>query len=162
MAMPFASRQTAFTVYQAIVLPQPQRDEDMAVKWTMEAEYLAVSENVMETSLVTRDQVDNYIGSSKYRICQETLATESKDSSCLSTFCFGNIMDALEVCDTVRVSLKVKATNLRYGIWLITPAQANFEIKENYIDATTLAGSKTVEGCRICLITLECGKKLTR
>ena len=62
MAMPFASRQTAFTVYQAIVLPQPQRDEDMAVKWTMEAEYLAVSENLMETSLVTRDQVDKCIG----------------------------------------------------------------------------------------------------
>ena len=78
MAMPFASRQTAFTVYQAIVLPQPQRDEDMAVKWTMEAEYQAVSENLMETSLVTRDQVDKCIGSSKYGICHETLATESK------------------------------------------------------------------------------------
>ena len=65
-------------MYQAIELPQPQRDEDMAVKWNVEAEYLAVSENLMETSLVTRDQVDKCIGSSKYRICHETLATESK------------------------------------------------------------------------------------
>ena len=74
MAMPFASRQTAFTVYQAIELPQPERDEDMAVKWNVEAEYLAVSENLMEASLVTRDQVDKCIGSSKYRICHETLS----------------------------------------------------------------------------------------
>ena len=28
------------------------------------------------------------------------------------------------------------------------------------MDATTLAGSKTVKGCRICVITLECGKQL--
>ena len=163
MAIPFASRQTAFTVYKAIVVPLPQMDEDIAIKWDVEAENLAVSENMMETSLVTRDQLDKCFGSSKYRICHETLATENKDSSCLATLYFGNIMDALEVCDTVPVPLplKVKATNLGYGIWLITSAQANFDFKENYMDATTLAGSKTVKGCRICLITLECGKQLT-
>ena len=162
-AIPFASRQTAFTVYKAIVVPLPQIDEDMAIKWDVDAEYLAVSENLMETSLVTRDQLDKCIGSSKYRICHETLATENKDSSCRATLYFGNVMDALEVCDTVPVpvSLKVKATNLGYGIWLITSAQANFEFKEIFMDATKLAGSKTVKGCRICLITLECGKQLT-
>ena len=60
---------------------------------------------------------------------------------------YGNIMDALEVCDTVPVSLplKVKTNNLGYGIWLITSAQANFEFEENFMDATNLAGSKTVE-----------------
>ena len=163
MATPFASRQTAFTVYKAIVLPLPQMDEDMAIKWDVEAEYLAVSENLMETSLVTRDQLDKCIGSSRYRICHETLATENKDSSCLATLYFEKSIDALKVCDTVPVPqpLKVKATNLGYGIWLITSAQANFELKENYMDSTTLAGSKTVKGCRICLITLECGKELT-
>ena len=72
----------------------------MAIKWDVEAEYLAVSENLMETSLATRDQLDKCIGSSKYRICHETLATENKDSSCLATLYFGNIMDALEVCDS--------------------------------------------------------------
>ena len=44
---------------------------------------------------------------------------------------------------------------------LLTSAQANFVFKETYVDATTLAGSKTVKGCRICLITLECGEQLT-
>ena len=94
MGIPFASRQTAFTVYKAIVVPLPQMDEDTAIKWDVEAEYLAVSENLMETSLVTRDQLDKCIGSSKYGICHETLATENKDSSCLATLFFGNTMDA--------------------------------------------------------------------
>ena len=31
----------------------------------------------------------------------------------------------------------------------------------NTSDATTLAGSKTMKVCKICLITLECGKQLT-
>ena len=137
-------------------------DEDMAIKWHVEAEYLSVSEN-LETSLVTLDQLDKCFGSSKYRICLETLATKNKYSSCLATLYFGNIMDALEVCDTVPFSLplKVKAPNLGYGIWLITSARVNFAFKEYYMDATTLVGSKTVKGCRICVITLECGEQLT-
>ena len=35
------------------------------------------------------------------------------------------------------------------------------EFTENYKDATTLAGSKTVKGCRVCVITPECGKEST-
>ena len=95
-AIPLASRETAFTVYKAMVVPLPQSDDDMTIKWNVEAEYLAVLENLMETSLVTRDQLDKYLGSSNYRICHETLATVIKDSSCLATFYIGNILDALE------------------------------------------------------------------
>ena len=163
MAIPFASRQAAFAAYKAIVVPLPQMDEDMAIKWDVEAECLAVSENLMETLLKTRDQLDKCIGSSKNRICHETLAAENIDSSCLPNLYFGNNMDALEVCDTVPVplALKVKATNLGYGKWSITSAQANFEFKKNYMDALTIAGSNTVKGCKICLITVECGKQLS-
>ena len=41
-------------------------------------------------------------------------------------------MDALEVCDTIPVPLplKVKATNLGYGIWLITSAQPTSNLKK--------------------------------
>ena len=67
-AIPFASRQTAFTVYKALVVPLPQMDEDMAIKWDVEADCLAVSENLMKTSLVTRDQLDNCTGSSKLHL----------------------------------------------------------------------------------------------
>ena len=49
MAIPFASRQSAFTVYKAIVVPLPQVEE-IAIKWEVESEYLAVSEDLRETS----------------------------------------------------------------------------------------------------------------
>ena len=152
----FLLRQSFYHLF-SIVVPLPQMDENTAIKKDVGAEFLAVSENLMEVLLVTRDQLDKCISSSKYRICHETLATKNKDSSCLVILYFGIIMDALEVCETVTVPLplKAEATNLGYGVWLITSANANFEFRENYMDAKTLAGSKTVKGCRICVITLE-------
>ena len=63
MVIPFASRQSAFTVYKAIVVPLPQIEEDIAIKWKVESEYLAVSQDLWETSLVTRDQFEKCIGS---------------------------------------------------------------------------------------------------
>ena len=72
-------------------------------------------------------------------------------------------MYALEVCHIVPFSipLTVKATNLGYGKRLKISAPANFEFKENNMDAELLGGSKTVHACRIRLITLKCGKQLT-
>ena len=64
MTILFASRQTAFTVYKAIVALLPQM-EDMAITWKAESEYPAVLEKLMENSLVTRHQLDKCIGSSK-------------------------------------------------------------------------------------------------
>ena len=138
-------------------------EEEIAIKWKVESDYFAVSEDLRETSLVTRNQLDKCIGSSKYRICHETFATENIYSSCLSTLYFGNIKDALEVCDTEPFPppLKEKATNKGYGIWLITAARANFEFKETYMNATAMAGAKIVRRCRICLITLPCGKQMS-
>ena len=113
----------------------------MAIKSNMGAEYLAVKKNSMEVSPVTKDPLDKYIGWSDYRFCQETLSTGNKDASCLATFYFGNIKDALEDCGSVPVSppLKIKATNLGYDIWFITSAQDNFDLEENYLDATTIS-----------------------
>ena len=129
VAIPFASRQTSFTFYKAIVVLLPQMDEIMAIEGNVEAEYLALSEKLMKTSLVATDKLDKCIGFSKYRIYHKTQATENKDSSCLATLYFGNIMAAQEKCETVPVPLplKVKATSLGYGIWLITSAQAGFK-----------------------------------
>ena len=79
ITIPFASRHLAFTVYKAIVVLLDQRVENFAVNWNVEAQYLAVSPNLMEFSPVTLDQLDKCIGSSKYRICIENLAMEKKD-----------------------------------------------------------------------------------
>ena len=57
--IPIASRQSAFTVYKAIVVSLPQMDEDMGIKWNVEADYLAVSKNLMETSWVQEINLTN-------------------------------------------------------------------------------------------------------
>ena len=162
MSIPLASRQTVFTVYKAIVVPMPQLETEYAIQWTVETEYIAISEDLRETALVTRDQLGKCIGSNKYKICHETMATETSDASCLAVLYFGNVMDAIEVCDTeaVTLPLKEKATNLGYGIWLITSTSSNFKFRESYMNATTTAGSTMIDGCRICLVSLSCGKQL--
>ena len=154
MSVPFASRQTAFTAYKAVLLPLPQMDEDMAINCHVEAEYLAVSENLMDF-LQETNSIDILVQASIE--FHETLATENKDSSRLAMLFFGNIMGSLEYFVTVPVPLllKVEATNLGYELWLIFSAQANCVFKKNYMDATTLASSKTVKGCRVCSITVE-------
>ena len=107
MSIPVASRQSAFTVYKAIVVPSSQMDENTALEWKIESEYLAVSEDLRETSLVTRDKMDKW-----------SFVTWTTDASCLATLYFGNLMNALAACDTK--PLKVKATNMGYGNWLKT------------------------------------------
>ena len=123
---------------------------------------MAVSEYLRDTSLLTRDQMDKCIGSIKFSICHETLATQRIDSSSLSTLYLGNILDAMEVCDTepFPLPLKDKSTDKGHGRPLITSARADFDFKETYVNATTMAGAKIVQGCRNCPITLPCGKQL--
>ena len=140
----------------------PQLETAYAIQWTVETEYIAISEDLRETALVTRDQLGKCIGSNKNKICHETMAAETSDASCLAVLYFGNVMDAIEDCDTeaVTLPLKEKATNLGYGIWLITSTSSNFKFRESYMNATTTAGSTTIDGCQICLVSLRCGKQL--
>ena len=71
-------------------------------------------------------------------------------------------MDANEFCDTEAVTLllREKATNLHYGIWLITTTSPNFKFVESYMNATTKVGSTMVDGSHICFVSLSCGKPL--
>ena len=162
MSIPLASRQTVFTLYKAIVVPMPQLEKEYAIQWTLETEYIAIYEDLRETALVKRDQLRKCIGSNNYKICHESMATETPDASCLAVLYFGNVMDAIEVCDTEAVTLppKEKAMNLGYGIWLITSTSPKFKFREPYLNATTTAGFTIVEGCQICLVSLRCGKQL--
>ena len=60
------------------------------------------------------DQLQNCMGSKKYKLCHETMGTKTSDASCLTTLYFGNVKDALEVCETEAVPfpLKEKAFNI--------------------------------------------------
>ena len=53
IAIPLASKQTAFTVYRSIAVTMPQLEPDLAIKWKLEAPYLAISEDNIETAYLT-------------------------------------------------------------------------------------------------------------
>ena len=63
LAIPLASSQTAFEVYRANVIPMPQKDPVDALQWVIEGEYIAISEGQMESTILTRFQYDNCLGS---------------------------------------------------------------------------------------------------
>ena len=163
MSIPLASRRTVMTIYQAIPLPMPQIDEVDALQWDILAEYLAVSEDGRETAQITHRQLENCIGSAKYSICYEGIATEGVQSSCLSLLFFGNLIQAMKVCDVKPIVLPVteQATNLRYGIWLIMSASADYTLTESFMNSSTPTGTSSFPGCRICIVTLACGKQLS-
>ena len=86
LSIPLASRQKAFTVYKEHAIPLPQPEPESALKWKIEAEYLAVSEDQMKTAAISQGQLEKCIGSSKYQICHRNMATEIGNSSCWQTF----------------------------------------------------------------------------
>ena len=68
---------------------------------------------------------------------------------------FGPI-DALAVCETTAITLPSieQATNLGFGIWLITSANADFTFRESSL--ATSSSSRSFAGCHICIISLAC------
>ena len=159
LAIPLASSQTVFEVYRANVIPMPKRDSVDALQWVIEGEYLAISEGQMETTVLTKAQYDNCLGSSRYRICHETMKTHLEFSSCLATFKFHHAITALKICDTEKVVLPnpERAQNLGYGIWLLTSASSDFTLSEIGVDENGRHTNIPHKGCNICLITLKCG-----
>ena len=133
LAVPLSSSQTAFNVYRAHLVPMPQEDPKEALQWVVEGEYLAISEDSMETTTLTEAEYQNCLGSSRYRIRHTTMETHLSQSSCLATLYFHSVLTALSVCDTKKIMLPTpeKATNLGYGIWLITSASTSFTL-QNY------------------------------
>ena len=159
LAIPLASSQTLFEVYRAIVIPMPQKDSVDALRYVIEGEYLAISEGQMETTVLTKAQYDNCLGSPRYRICHETMETHLGFSSCLATLKFHHTISALKVCDTEKVVLPnpERAQNLGYGIWLLTSASSDYTLSEIGMDENGRHINVPHKGYNICLITLKCG-----
>ena len=53
IAIPLASKQTAFIVFCALAVPMLQPEPDLAIKWKLEAPYLAISKDNIETAYLT-------------------------------------------------------------------------------------------------------------
>ena len=84
----------------------------------MEAAYLAISENRKETALLTDNDLSRCIGTTRYQICLEMIATETGHNSCLATLYFKDSVAALQVCETEQIVLPAteKAENLGFGV----------------------------------------------
>ena len=55
--IPLASKQTVFTVYEAKSIPMPYQDDPQsALTWNIEAPYLALSEDHMESSVLSAEE----------------------------------------------------------------------------------------------------------
>ena len=162
LAIPLASRQTVFSVYSAETVPMPQPEPQMAIKWSIEAPYLAISEDQMESIPLSADQFEQRLGSSRYRICHQAVATQPSHGSCLDTLFFKTTIEAIRECETEVIFLpnQVQARNLGYGIWLITSATEDYSLRKTSIDTVVPSQSQIVPGCKICIMTIECGYQL--
>ena len=147
--VPLASKKSVFTVFEANLFPIPYPDDPQsALTWNIEAPYLALSEDHMESSVFSA-------GSSGCRIGSRSVPTEMGHSSGLATLFSSTASEALAVCDTTIVQLQAieQAVNLGYVIWLIQSAHA---VTLREVSSSSVQGS-SFRGCRICLITLAYG-----
>ena len=142
----------------------PQKDSVDALQWVIEGEYLGISEGQMETTVLTRFQYDNCLGSPRYRICHETMETYLGFSSCLATPKFHHAITALKICDTEKVVLPdpEREQKIGYGIWLLTSASSDFTLSEIGKDENGGQTNIPHKGCNIRLITLKCGHNVQR
>ena len=100
LTIPLASRQTVFSTYSARVVPMPQTEPRMAIKWVIEDPYLAISEDQMESMTISQAQYESCLGSSRYKICHEHLASQANHPSCLATLFLSSSLKAAETCNT--------------------------------------------------------------
>ena len=80
------SQQTVFTLFEAKLIPMPFPDyPQMAPTWNIEVSHSALSENKLESSVLSVEQFEHRLGSSKYRICSEAFPTQKGHPSYIAT-----------------------------------------------------------------------------
>ena len=119
-------------------MPYPD-DPKTALTWNIEAPFLALSENKLESSVLSEEQFEHCLGSSQYRICSEALSIQIGHPSCFATLSFFSPVDGLVNCETTAITLPSieQATNLGFGNWLITSTTADFTFRESSSLATS-------------------------
>ena len=95
LVISLASRQTSSSEFHVIPVPMPHYEKDRTVKCRTEAPYLAISEDNMETAVLTEYDMKHCISSSRYHICHEMIATETGHRSCLALLFLDAFMFAI-------------------------------------------------------------------
>ena len=84
--IPLASKQTVFSLCEAKLIPMFSPDDpETALTWNMDAPFLAFSENTLELYVLSVEQFEYCLGSSKYRICFEVFPTQIGHPSRIAT-----------------------------------------------------------------------------
>ena len=72
LSIPLVSRETVFTLFEAkVILMLGPNDPQAALVWSIQAPYLAISEDQKEYFFLSSVQFQHFLGSSKYRICSK-------------------------------------------------------------------------------------------
>ena len=108
--------------------------------------HLASSEDSMETTVLT-EKYSKCLGTSIYRIGHPTMETYLGQSLYLATFCLHSEITALTVRETENILLPAPeiATNLGYGIWLITAASSVFTLRGTARTKRTLRKDRNMQ-----------------
>ena len=161
LAVPLTTRELVLDVYEAITLPMPNDDGTTATRWRLEAPLIAISRSHKESAILDWRQLDQCVGTDKISICARGFATTRARDACLTTLYYHGPEAAVAACpiDTITLPQTEQATNLGHGRWLLTSQSADYEFQRLHTDG----GHRTmdhVQGCRACVITLECGTEL--
>ena len=114
-------------------------------------------------ALLTDDELDSSIGSSRYAVCSKAIPTETSKSIFLVTLYYHDDETlALRNCqvDLADLSLTERAINLGFGRWMIRSAKVNYRLVETSTNGSNPLGQREHMGCRVCIITLDCGQQL--
>ena len=126
---------------------------------------MGVSDNGEVLSFIDEDELANCFGSQKYAICTKTFPAEQTYQSCMATLLYHDEeLLALQRCqlDVVELLLTEKARNLGFGRWLITSSKDDYALIESAVNGSNPWARIKHTGCRVCIITLGCGKQLRR
>ena len=160
-SVPFASKSTILTVYEAIPIPMPLQD-GTANLWDLEEQYIATTDDQSETAAVSKNDLEKCVGSKVYTICEQTFAMEKTSSTCLAALLLQDQYRSMENCNLkpVKLPLKEKARNLGFGRWLVTCAHSKYKLQERRMNSSLPMPIKIHEGCNVCIITIQCGHEI--
>ena len=77
MAIPLATNEAAFTVFCAVAVPMLKPENDMGSKSKLEVPFFRFFKKNDDTAFLTEYDLSRCIGSTRYQICLDMIATEA-------------------------------------------------------------------------------------
>ena len=162
VSMPMATKASKLLVYRAIPIPMPESGtEGRAQIWKTGGSYLALTINGERHAVLSKQQLDDCVGSTTIAICHNGFSLNRNVDSCLYSLMQEDQMTALKDCETESYQLPAteQATNIGHGRWLLTSATGRFPLKEQLV-TDHLRTIHEWGGCQSCIVSLQCGRQM--